>query len=711
MALAFINFRPRPVPKARAGMASFLGLAAQAIRREAGLLRPPPYLSLEIVANADSIGLWLVCAGSRLAEYLAGELAVRHPGSEIVVGDHDPLPRTTGFALAELRMARQRWAPVLDERGEEEPLLSPINALGSLERGEVGLVQLLLRPVPPGTWAERHRRRWREDQAALRGVVEVRGRESGFDVWLRVLVLSGNVVRAREQLSALTTAFAALRGPWNGLRVAAPTLDSLDARRDIHLRQARLFAPTIWLCAGEVAALFHVPDLPGGVAPKLDLLASSVQAPPRQLPQEGLFLGLTTIGRRPAYLPHASRLRHLLLLGPTGSGKTHTLVSLVLQDLAEGRGCSLLTPSPDAIDRLLRRLPSDRLDDVVLVRFNDPDWAFGLNPLAQEGAEPWRVASELAAIWERLYPQFWGPLVSDIFKHGVLALCERGGSSLLELVDLLEDPERRRRLLDRIEDPLVRRYWERFDDLTVSSQEVRTRSSLNKIRSPLIVPWLRRTLAMANSLSIGRAMQERKVVLWDLSNLADEGRLLGALVASQYFQSALARAALPESRRVPHVLYADEWQSWPTTAWSKGLDLLRQFGVGLVLAGQRLDQVSDELRSAALANVGSAIVWGLRSDADASLIARWVNTTGVEASDVKRLGRFQTYARLLVDGSVRPAISLDMPPLPSESADAERRMGLAWERSRERYYRPVAEVERELAMRYRDADPQSRPRR
>ena len=91
-----------------------------------------------------------------------------------------------------------------------------------------------------------------------------------------------------------------------------------------------------------------------------------------------------------------------------------------------GRGCSLLTPSPDAIRQILRRVPAHRRESIALIRFTDPDWTFGVNPLAQEGAEPWRVASELVSIWERLYPQYWGPVMSDVFKHVVAKPTDSG---------------------------------------------------------------------------------------------------------------------------------------------------------------------------------------------------------------------------------------------------------------------------------------------
>jgi hypothetical protein len=740
MAPTFITFRPRPADTSAEAMAAFLGVFARAglARSSArdtsslqarfngmlgrlargllpGFIGPSPALGLELLSTGGRLRLGLVTSDSTQVDLLIHALQAWHPGADISCSDVDPLPRrTASYALAEITTTADRRLPIGDTRGNQEPLTALIGAFGQLAPAEIALFQIVVRPMRAATWARRHTGSPRGLPEGADRVITERGHEPGFEAQMRLLLLAPTSGAAQHRLTACLAALAPFDGSWSRFRPARRPLDPLVVRRAIHERKFRRFGPTVWLTARELACLYHVPLVAPGAAAQVEHAADGGLPPlPRRLPTSGLYLGTSTRAGRPIYLPQASRVRHTLLLGPTGSGKTHALASFVLQDLSEGRGCSLLTPSPDAIRRIVRRAPSDRLDDIVLVRFDAPGWTFGLNPLAQEGADSWRVASELVAIWERLYPQFWGPLVSDIFKHGVLALSERGDSSLLELVDLLEDPERRRRQLEQIRDPLVRRYWERFDDLSLSGQETRARSSLNKIRAPLIIPWLRRTLASPNALSLRRVLDERKVVLWDLSNLADEGRLLGALIVSQYFQAALGRAALPEERRVSHILYADEWQSWPTTAWSKGLDLLRQFGVGLVLAGQRLDQVSEELRSAALANVGSALIWGLRSDADAATMARWLATPGLESESIKRLGRFRAYARLLVNGAPLPAFSLDLPELPPEVADPRKREQLLWERSRARYYRAADLVDRAIERRYDDAvqDPQSRRRR
>ncbi len=49
------------------------------------------------------------------------------------------------------------------------------------------------------------------------------------------------------------------------------------------------------------------------------------------------------------------RLRHLYIVGKTGTGKTTLLQNLILQDIEEGRGFALLDPLGDLADELLDR--------------------------------------------------------------------------------------------------------------------------------------------------------------------------------------------------------------------------------------------------------------------------------------------------------------------------------------------------------------------
>jgi hypothetical protein len=709
----FITFRPRPTPDGIDAFAGFLAVAAR-LCGPPGLFKESTSLSLELFADDEAVRFFIVCPTKRLVGPLCQELVTWHPGAELHVGEDDPLPRQGASAVAELRLVGEAALPLAETTRGNEPLRSLFGSLSQLIPGEHALFQIVIRPHSRTAWAATVGAAEQSSTlpARLRGGAEEKRLLPGFAAAPRLLTLAPTKEQAQGRLRALLASLATCHGPANGLTPARPALDALGLRLAVHRRQTGLFSPSVPLSSRDLATLFHAPDIAPTALPKLALAPPGpLAAVPRQLPTSGLPLGTVAADRRPLFLPETSRSRHLLFLGPTGAGKSHALAACVLADLAARRGCSLLTPSPDVIERILRRAPANRLDDIILVRFTDPDWVFGLNPLQQAGAEPWRVASELVAIWERLYPQFWGPVVSDLFKHAALALCEQADANLLDLVELLESPAARQRLLPQIADPLVRRYWQRFDDLSLSGQETRTRSSLNKLRAPLIIPWLRRTLTQPNSLSIRDVLDQGKIVLWDLSNLADEGRLLGALVVSGYFQAALARAAISERQRVPHTLYADEWHVWPTSTWSKGLDLLRQFNVGLVLAGQRLDQISEELRGAVLANVGSALVWALRSHADAPTMAHWLATPGLEAEHLKQLGRFQAYARILIDGAPSPAIRVELPPLPPEVSDPEAQIDRIASSSYHRYYHRAAAADQALCRRLSDgeSDPKSRP--
>ena len=145
-------------------------------------------------------------------------------------------------------------------------------------------------------------------------------------------------------------------------------------------------------------------------------------------------------------------------------------------------------------------------------------------------------------------------------------------------------------------------------------------------------------------------------------------------------------------RRHPVMVYADEFQDYVhlPTDMADALAQARGLGVGLTLAHQHLSQLPASLRAAVLANARSRVCFQLAAD-DAQTMARFSNGQ-LEPSDFQRLRRYEAYAQLVVGGEVVDFASLRTLPLPASSSDP-----LVIRRSsRERYGRPVAEVDAEI---------------
>ena len=101
------------------------------------------------------------------------------------------------------------------------------------------------------------------------------------------------------------------------------------------------------------------------------------------------ILALTNTRDRhyPFGIKQADRLSHLYVIGKTGVGKTTLLENMVVQDIAAGRGCALIDPHGDLVERVASRVPSWRSSDVVYVNVPDPAQPYSYNPLSRVSAD------------------------------------------------------------------------------------------------------------------------------------------------------------------------------------------------------------------------------------------------------------------------------------------------------------------------------------
>jgi predicted DNA-binding protein len=82
----------------------------------------------------------------------------------------------------------------------------------------------------------------------------------------------------------------------------------------------------------------------------------------------------------PVVLTEASRLRHTLLVGKSGTGKSNLMLQWMLHDANNPEtGFVLFDPFGNLAEDLLCQLPRDRVADVVLLDLSDRENPFGLN--------------------------------------------------------------------------------------------------------------------------------------------------------------------------------------------------------------------------------------------------------------------------------------------------------------------------------------------
>jgi len=89
--------------------------------------------------------------------------------------------------------------------------------------------------------------------------------------------------------------------------------------------------------------------------------------------KEITYIGNTTYRnqRKKFGIKQADRLMHTYIIGKTGTGKSTLIETMIMQDIQAGRGCCLLDPHGDLVEKVVKAIPHNRKED--LIYFNVPD--------------------------------------------------------------------------------------------------------------------------------------------------------------------------------------------------------------------------------------------------------------------------------------------------------------------------------------------------
>lgn len=431
---------------------------------------------------------------------------------------------------------------------------------------------------------------------------------------------------------------------------------------------------------------------------------------------DGILLGCVVEDQRPGVrLTEPDRSQHLYVLGATGTGKSTLLFNMILQDIRAGRGVGLIDPHGDLYDQLLEAMPLSRAKDVVLFNPGSLESAPGINMLECNGPNRSMqvifAINELLKTFERLYDMriCGGPMFETYFRNAMLLLMESGLEevTLTELSLVFEDSDYRNFLKSRCKNPLVVGFW------TNQAEKAKGDTALENI-APYIASkinaftcnaLIRPIIGQAKStIDFRHVIDNRGILLVNLPKgiLGElDTQLLGSILLSKVFATALARARVKSARRTAFHLYVDEFQNFTNDTVAHMLSEARKYGLYLTLANQNLSQLQANLGrqnilDAVLGNVGNLIAFRVGPN-DAQKL--WAYTEPEFGSlDLQRLPNFHAVGRLLTaQGPTRPFVFRTLPL--TEPHGYNRAKPFVWELRERSYTNPTADVEAQILRR------------
>ena len=432
----------------------------------------------------------------------------------------------------------------------------------------------------------------------------------------------------------------------------------------------------------ELTTMYHFP--PSGIesSPHLKQARFTHAPAPLTLPQTGALLGVNTYRGMSTEIRLApeDRLRHLYIIGQTGTGKTGLMKSMIIQDIKNGEGCCFIDPHGSDILDILGAVPPERYNDVIYFDPADLSRPFGLNFLEYDFSRPEQktfIVNELLMIFRRLYgdvPESMGPAFEQYFRNATQLVMEdpSTGSTILDIARVLSNSEFRRAKLEKSMNPIVNQFWNEI--ATKAGGEASLENIVpyitNKFDDFTANDFLRPIVGQQeSSFKFREVMDNKKILLVNLSKgrLGEKNaNLLGLIIVGKLFMSALSRADNPRTPYPPFYLYIDEFQNVTTDSIPGILSEARKYKLSLSMAHQFLSQIEEKTRDAVFGNVGNMVVFRVGEE-DAEFFAKQFAPV-FEALDFVNLEFRNAYVKILASGIPQKAFDMKTPDLPQGNA-------------------------------------------
>ncbi len=687
-----------------------------------------PSISFEIVAREGYINFYVWCP-SRYKDLIEKQINGAYPDAEVVeVPEYNIFNETGKVAYKSLQLRAENFKPIKVYKDlAVDPLLPITSVLAKMGEKEAAAIQIVISPAES---------KWQKDGSSF--ISETKKRESdpekakfsvsgrvleaieskigkpGFEVTIRFVVVAETTELAKMHLTNISGAFEQFSSENNGFK-SRKIRHKASFMEDFLYRYQPMFhfwgnRPSV-LNSEELATIYHFPNR-SVTTPNIQWLNAKRAPAPSQIPEEGLFLGMSVFRgiRRRVCISDDDRRRHIYIIGATGTGKSELLKQMMIQDIKEGKGICFIDPH-DTVRQLLPLIPPERAEDVIYFNPADTERPMGLNLLeAKTEDQKHFVATSVINLMYKLFDPYKTGIVGPRFEHGVrnamLTAMAEEGNTFIEVVRIMTDSRFVQELLPKVTDPMVRRYW--TDQIAQTADFHKSEVldyTVSKFGRFVTNRMMRNIIGQSkSSFSFREVMDQGKILLIDLAKgeLGEENSsFLGLILVPRILMAAMSRQDTPEEKRRDFYLYVDEFQNFATPDFAVILSEARKYRLNLCVANQFIGQMEEEVKNAVFGNVGTKIAFRV-GVTDASYLAREFAPTFSE-EDLLNIERFNAFVKTIVHNEPVPPFSIDTTKDMSEVKKMEnpKVAEIIKEMSRLKYGRDVREVEAEIARRAR----------
>ncbi|MBU0619218.1 type IV secretion system DNA-binding domain-containing protein [Patescibacteria group bacterium] len=644
-------------------------------------LKSQQHFSFEIVGKKEDIRFY-VSVPEKLMDMVEKQIHGAYPEAEIEHADEYNIFSAKGkVAFSELKLKNSSYLPLKIYKDlSVDPLSSITSGLAKMEADEGAAIQLIVSPAG-SKWQQQGRgyisktkSRESDPEKAQYNVdpkiydqIENKCSKPGFNLTARVVVSSKNRDSAEAHLSNIKGAFSQFNSDQNSFTGKKIWLKRAFMNNFIY-RYQPLFGNKTILSTEELATIFHFPNK-SVETPHIDWLAAKKTPAPAEIPNQGLYLGKNIFRgtTRKIYISDDDRLRHVYIIGKTGTGKSELLRDMIYQDIMAGRGVAFIDPH-DTVEKILKMIPPERAEDVIYFNPSDEARPMGLNMLeAYTEQQKHFVVTSIIGLMYKLYDPYKTGIIGPRFEHAIrnamLTVMSEKGTTFIEVVRCLTDQKYVQELLPKVQDPIVRRYW---TDQIAQTSDFHKSEVLDYIVSKfgrfVTNKMMRNIIGQSeSSFDFRKVMDEGKILLINLAKgkIGEENsNFLGLVLVPKILIAAMSRQDIPEEQRRPFYLYVDEFQNFATPDFAQILSEARKFGLALTVANQFIGQMEEEVKNAIFGNVGTLISFRV-GVSDANYLQHELQPT-ISESDLINLERYNVYTKTIVNNEPQTPFSMNL---------------------------------------------------